>query len=679
MIKIVTNTKNKTIEPNNLLSLKVVDGEYIYTLKRDYLSAFGFGEKFDAVNQAGKVVYVSCREKCFYQGEFSYCTYPFMITADGFGIYLDTLVPTTFDLTNPHEVVIKMKEDVHGAIGDIYVFEGNPDKILREFSMLRGKAKLFPKEVLGSWMSSNRWENDDHLYEQLAYLKKTKIPHNIMVLERWACEQTLYNFTGSLYKEVPGDKYVPYKDFKYDQNGRFKNPKKLIQDIHKTGLKLLLWDVPVLFVEDHKLLHEGYEQRKIDNAYAVKHKEAVMLQNGDPYIIPPGNWWAGSYIPDFTKPSAVKHWFNHRKYLNTLKVDGYKTDGGEFVHRDEAVFANGLTGFEMKNRYPDLYLKSYAENTMKDPILYSRAGYTEIAKYSILWGGDQLSTWDEYRSMIKAMLSSSFSGIPYWGFDIGGFSGPLPSKTLYFRQIQFASLIPIMQWHSDPIVNGGWDTTRAWPNNDRSPWNMSEFHKDASFLNVVAPYFHLHYNFIPYTYDLTLRAVEEGKPVVAHLAYHFPEDKNTYNIEDQFMLGDALISVPVIEDYTNKRKFYLPEGDWIRFGTGEVYKGGYHEIAINDLSFILFLRKGKAVALNLDKSMKLAKGMDNNVHKYKKLTFIYAGQGHYDFQDEKGHKLSFDFAQGTVSNVINPDGLDITFIDFEKDGISLWPKNLLKV
>ena len=680
MKEIITNTKSRVLETDlDLVSLNIVDGEYIYTFKKDYLSAFGFGEKFDAVNQIGKVVYVSCREKCFYQGEFSYCTYPFMVSADGFGIYVDTLVPTTFDLTDPSRIIIKMFPDVQGNVGSIYFFEGSPSDILHDFSLVRGHARLFPKEVLGAWLSSNRWENDRHIQEQLDYLDKTKIPHNIMVLERWADEQTLYNFSGSQYEPVAGNDFIKYEDFSFDQNGNFKNPKKLVDDVHAHGLKLLLWDVPTLLVNDQTNLHEGYEQRKIDNAYALKHRETAMLANGEPYVIPPGNWWAGSYIPDFTNPKALEHWFNHRQYLNTLEIDGFKTDGGEFVHRDDIVFNNGLTGFEMKNRYPDLYIKSYYEHTVKDPILYSRAGYTEIAKYSILWGGDQLSTWDEYRSMIKAMLSSSFSGIPYWGFDIGGFSGPLPSKTLYLRQIQFASLIPIMQWHSDPVVNGGWDTTRAWPINDRSPWNMAEFYKDESILEKAAPYFHLHYNFVPYMYNLSLQAVRSGSPIVSHLAYHFPRDVKTYHIEDEFMLGDALLSVPVTEDYTSRRRFYLPEGKWFRFGSTTPFSGGReHEIEINDDSFILFMRLNKAIAVNLNEEMTFGSLMDNKVHEYKRLTFIYAGEGHYDFEDEKGHTVSFDFANGDVFNIKNNDNLTINFVDFEKKGPSLWPKDLLK-
>lgn len=179
--------------------------------------------------------------------------------------------------------------------------------------------------------------------------------------------------------------------------------------------------------------------------------------------------------------------------------------------------------------------------------------------------------------------------------------------------------------------------------------------------------------------QVTWSSLDEAKPIVAHLAYYFPREKATYGIEDQFMLGDALLSVPVTEDYIYKRKFYLPSGTWYRMGSTEAHEGGrYMELLIDDESFILFLRKNKAVSVNLDKTMTFGKGMSNQVHRYKKLTFIYSGVGNYHFQDEHGHQVSFAFGEGKVSQIVNPSNLDITFIDYEKEGASLWPKNLLK-
>ena len=71
-----------------------------------------------------------------------------------------------------------------------------------------------------------------------------------------------------------------------------------------------------------------------------------MNQDGSPYEIPEGNWFAGSYIPDFTREETKEFWFHKRKYLLDMGVDGFKTDGGEFIYQENILFADGTTGKE---------------------------------------------------------------------------------------------------------------------------------------------------------------------------------------------------------------------------------------------------------------------------------------------------------------------------------------------
>ena len=50
---------------------------FAWTLRRAYRAAYGFGEKFDSVDQKGKLVRALVREKCFYQGEYTYLSMPY--------------------------------------------------------------------------------------------------------------------------------------------------------------------------------------------------------------------------------------------------------------------------------------------------------------------------------------------------------------------------------------------------------------------------------------------------------------------------------------------------------------------------------------------------------------------------------------------------------------------------
>ena len=60
-------------------------------------------------------------------------------------------------------------------------------------------------------------------------------------------------------------------------------------------------------------------------------------------------------IPDFTDPERVRSWFARRQYLLEMGVDGFKTDGGEFVCDPTVRFADGSTGRQGINGYAQSY------------------------------------------------------------------------------------------------------------------------------------------------------------------------------------------------------------------------------------------------------------------------------------------------------------------------------------
>src|SRR5699024_4143290 len=133
-----------------------------------------------------------------------------------------------------------------------------------------------------------------------------------------------------------------------------------------------------------------------------------------------------------------------------LGVDGFKTDGGEFIYRDDVRFADGSSGRAGKNRYAQQYTAAYTRHLAPEQALFSRAGYAGQHTTPIHWAGDQQSQYSELASALRAGLSAALTGIPFWSFDIGGFAGPLPSLDLYRRATQLACFVPVMQWHSEP-------------------------------------------------------------------------------------------------------------------------------------------------------------------------------------------------------------------------------------
>ena len=620
----------------NFHHIKRTENGYSLTLAREYRAVFGFGEKYDSVNQNGKFVRACVRERCFRQGEYTYCSMPFFLTPDGFGIYVDTYVEVDFDFRNEGELTITFPEGSHGEAASIWYFEGTPKEIITQFRSLVGLPKLFPKWALGAWMSANRWHTQAEVEEQRNLAKRWGFPHNVLVIEPWSDLTTHYLFNNCTIPLREGDRAPMLSEMHFSDP--WPDPRALIDGLHADGIRVLLWTVPIYAQGESMETRCNVAQCNADNEYVKEHRECVMNADGTPYEIP-HTWLVDSMVPDFTNPVAKEHWFDRFRYLKDIGVDGFKTDGGEFIHDQSVVFSDGTTGLEGQNRYCELYEEAFAEFVGDEGVIFSRAGGQRAPANTILWAGDQESTWQEFASVLKAGLSAGFSGVGMWGFDIAGFSGYLPSEELYLRAVQTAAFVPVMQWHSDPVSNDRCDFTGAWKINDRSPWNIAAFHKNEELLDVLREQFYLHYNLMPYLYNLMREGSKTGIPMLRHLALEFPEDDATFGTEEEFMLGEALLIAPVLRDYTMTRKVYLPRGRWYDFYTGAVYGGGWHEIKLTERHLPVFMRDNSCVVLNL-KGGRLCTEVGNGLDGYSELTFLVSGEGRYEFADDLGNAIS---------------------------------------
>lgn len=622
------------------------------TLKRKYRAVFGFGEKFDNCNQKGKFVRACVRERCFYQGDYTYLSMPFFLTPDGFGLYVETYTEVDFDLRTEGSITVEFPVGSKGEQAKVWLLEGTPKEIVTEFRTLAGMPRVFPKWVLGAWMSSNRWHTQQEVEEQLELTKKHGFPHNVLVIEPWSDHSTYYSWSGSTLKPKKGGEVVSLADIDTSKSEFWQDPKKLVDEIHAAGLKLLLWTVPSHAQGENIMSSYNKEQRLADNKFVAEAGEVVKNADGTPYEIP-HTWCIGDMVPDFTNPVAAEHWFNRYRHLKELGIDGFKTDGGEFIHDHTVTFSDGTTGLEGQNEYCVNYSRAYAGFVGDEGIVFSRAGGQETPCFSVVWAGDQESTWSEFRSVVKAGISAGISGVNCWGFDIGGFAGYLPTKELYCRAVETAAFVPVMQWHSEAVRNGRCDFAGAWHINDRSPWNMADFHKDPSILTDLRESFYLHYNLVPYQYALMKESGKTGVAPMRHLVLEFPEDKNVFDIEDEFMLGDALLVAPVLEDYVDTRTVYLPEGTWYEFFTGKRYEGGKHEVKLGKTP--VFMRNNKCVPLNL-KDGKICSDVGSRMDGYVGLTFLVSGEGTYDFSDDLGNEISISWDQRGHRELKNKKG-----------------------
>lgn len=525
------------------------DGRIIQTTLEMDLPArhiLGTGERFDAVDQKGRGSNGRVVEKFTNQGDMAYIPIPFFMTENGLGWYREGSIPAQMRFGDTLTITQRALGEVLSR--DRLLF-GTPRKLLHDFIGLTGAMALPPEWAFGVWISGNGWKDDSQVDAQLEALKGHQYPASVMVLEQWSDEQTFYLWH---------DKHFP-------------NPRQTVENIRNAGLRLLLWQIPVLKQDDvfpHSDVHQADIQHAIQEGYVIRRAD------GSPYRIN-GLWFAGSLLPDFTNPKACAWWFSKRKHLLDMGVEGFKTDGGEFLFEDDALLHNGLCGLEAHNLYPGQYVGAYQDFLRENRVqglTFSRAAYLGCQTQPAHWAGDQESTWTELQAQLTAGISAGLSGLSFWGFDIGGFAGPLPEAELYLRATALACFCPIMQWHAEPP--GGQYGGELIENNDRSPWNLAEQLQDPRVLELGIAFARLREDLRPYLWQEAQHCVKASRPLMAHLCLDFPEDEKAWQVYDQYMLGRQLLIAPVVEKGAEARTLYLPKGLWEDYFTGERTRGG---------------------------------------------------------------------------------------------------------
>lgn len=611
-------------------------------IEGDYEAIFGLGERFNSINHKGFRYSNLVEEQFCNQKEKTYFPLPFFYTNRGWGIFLDISEQVVYDFSE--RISISVKKSIYPFT--LYMMFGSPLEMVQSFIEITGNPLCPPKWAFGPWISGHRWNSEKLVLEQLDSLERHKIPATVMVLEQWSDEATFYIFNQAKYK--PQKKAFNYEDFEFDSDGLWPDPKGMIDNIHQHGMKLLLWQCPVI-----KKLGENEsfnQQHALDEAEVISNNYVPIMPDGTPYKIPEGHWFPGSMIPDFTNESASKWWFEKRQYLLDIGVDGFKTDGGEFIYNDDCIFGDGSTGLKMVNRYAHEYVKAYSEFCGTERTLFSRAGYIGQQKCPIQWAGDQESTWSELKSVYNAGLSISSSGQLFWGFDIGGFSGELPSIELYKRAVQFAVFTPVMQLHSEPIGGqfASMRPTKAFIN-DRTPWNMKAYYESEAFIDEVSFYFNLRMNLLPSIYCEALKAVKHKRPLMQHGLMQFPDDPEFFEIHDQYFFLNMLIA-PILNQNQHSRSVYLPRGLWFNlFNNKSVCGGGKKNFKVRENEILVFVPAGTAIVLNTKGQNALGEYTGNNIDFDLPLTIRCFGEkGSYQYIDERGNDFVVMWHSGDV-------------------------------
>jgi alpha-glucosidase len=466
----------------------------------------------------------------------------------GYGMFLNSTHWSQFDMGASEPGVWQMHTHAHEL--DYYIIYGpSPAQILATYAHLTGHMPLPPKWALGYHQCRWSYESAAIVRELANEFRQRRIPCDVIHLDI--------------------DYMQGYRVFTWHRQ-RFADPKALIDDLKVNGFKVVTIVDPGVKYEqeaDYAIFDEGLEQD------CFVRRATGELFHG--YV-----WPDKAVFPDFMRADVRQWWANQHHVLTDVGVAGIWNDMNEPA-LDDRPFGDGgnkipfpmdapqgaaderTTHTEVHNLYGLMMSRSSHEaleqlRPKQRSFVLTRSGFAGVQRWSSVWMGDNHSLWDHLETSLPMLCNMGLSGVPFVGCDIGGFAGNATAE-LFARWMQVGMLYPLMRGHS------------AMTTARHEPWVFGDRTE-----RICREYIELRYRLLPYLYSLFWEAATTGAPILRPLLYHYPNDRHTYALHDQVMLGPFLMAAPIYRPGQECRAVYLPEGTWYDWWTNDCYDGPTH-------------------------------------------------------------------------------------------------------
>ncbi len=316
---------------------------------------------------------------------------------------------------------------------------------------------------------------------------------------------------------------------------KYKNPEEFVKKIRDMGYHLNLWE------------------------HCFTHPESPLFNDILPYSGDLAVW--NGAIPDFALKEARKVFADyHRKFVE-MGVDGFKLDEcdnsdykASWSFPNHTKFPSGMDGEQYHSMFGVLYMQAMDEAMNYAPRLSQvrSAGALSSCYPYVLY-----SDLYDHEEFIRGCANAGFSGL-LWSPELRDAT----CKEDLIRRLQattFSVQCLINAWYCEDL-----------------PW------KSLDCTDEVKALLEEREKLVPMLCEAFKQYKKTGKPPVRALVSDYTDDPETYNIDDQYIMGDNMIVAPIASGKTG-RKVYLPAGEWKDYFTGEPVESGWFEVETNGI------------------------------------------------------------------------------------------------
>lgn len=513
-----------------------------------------------------------------------------------------------------------------GIIDVFFLLGPKPLDVFRQYTALTGTAPLPPLFSLGYHQCRWNYNDEDDVRAVALGFDEHDIPMDVMWLD---------------IEHSDGRRYFTWDPVK------FPHPKEMIQNLTAMGRKL------VTIVDPHIKRDPGYFWHKDceANGYYVKNKDNNDYE---------GWCWPGAAsYPDFFNP-VVRDDYADRYQLS--KYEGSTLDlhiwndmnepsvfnGPEVTMPKDNIHHGGWEHRDVHNMYGFMQvmgtyegLQRRSKGTLR-PFILTRSFFAGSQRFGAMWTGDNMADWNHMRMSVPMCLSMAVSGFSFCGADIGGFFKN-PDAELFTRWYQIGAFLPFFRAHAHI------ETKR------REPWLY-----DEGTTNIVRQAIRRRYNYLSLWYTLFFEHTRFGSPVIRPMFALYPDDKDVFIMDDQFLVGDSLLVHPVVTPQATEVQVYFPGENerWYDTETFQLFHGRNTVNVPVDISKIPVYQRGGTIVSRLERVRRSSALMHNDPYTIivaldnngaaKGTLYIDDGET-YKYKSNEYLYIQFEFSNNSLS------------------------------